>query len=438
MSGCCPPVDPRQQGAALLLMVALLALGMLALAPWWLFPAQDAAWRRQQDARALAQAQSALWAWAFAPPLWVNSPHGAETEPGALPYPDRKGLGYSTCTTEGAHLSGSDANLRRLGWLPELGEQARAAMSIPFIANPCDSLTQDAPRDMALAPMLRDGHGQRLWYAVSANVMDRRFEHSTRYRQPITLRTLNQTSGWLTVCDARGQVLSDRVAWLLIAAGPPLPGQHRDGSFQRSDYLDRLSFLAGADPRCGTSGRNDDGDNRFVQASPRAGFNDTVLYVEVEHYRAQLVRWITRFLARQLRSHGALPSVRYADVPLAMATPSLLDPDPFPFTSSPWCASLRPDANTVAVKPCQPSGLSWPAWWAGSYNRNLNDPDRPSGVELDTWAASLRLQQDGAAIYVMFDGDPRCWRISPAASADTALDSQVITYFPPLPSTCPV
>ena len=39
---------------------------MLALAPWWLFPAQDAAWRRQQDARALAQAQSALWAWAFA------------------------------------------------------------------------------------------------------------------------------------------------------------------------------------------------------------------------------------------------------------------------------------------------------------------------------------------------------------------------------------
>lgn len=122
MSGCCPPVDPRQQGAALLLMVALLALGMLALAPWWLFPAQDAAWRRQQDARALAQAQSALWAWAFAPPLWVNSPHGAETEPGALPYPDRKGLGYSTCTTEGAHLSGSDANLRRLGWLPELGE----------------------------------------------------------------------------------------------------------------------------------------------------------------------------------------------------------------------------------------------------------------------------------------------------------------------------
>ena len=48
----------------------------------------------------------------------MNSPHGAETEPGALPHPDRKGLGYGTCTTEGAHLSGSDANLRRLGWLP--------------------------------------------------------------------------------------------------------------------------------------------------------------------------------------------------------------------------------------------------------------------------------------------------------------------------------
>lgn len=27
---------------------------------------------------------------------------------------------------------------------------------------------------------------------------------------------------------------------------------------------------------------------------------------------------------------------------------------------------------------------------------------------------------------------------SPAATADTALDSQVITYFPPLPSACPV
>ena len=79
----------------------------------------------------------------------------------------------------------------------------------------------------------------------------------------------------------------------------------------------------------------------LFQASPRAGFNDTVLYVEVEHYRVQLVRWITRFLARQLRSHGALPSVRYADQPPAMATPSLLDPTRFrlpPRRGAPVCA----------------------------------------------------------------------------------------------------
>lgn len=438
MSGCCRPADPLQQGFALLFILALLAIGMLALAPWWLLPDVEAAWRRQQDARALASAQAALWAWAFAPPLSANSPHGAEAEPGALPYPDRKGQGYSTCTTEGAHLSGNDANLRRLGWLPDLGEQARAALSVPFIANPCDSQTQDAPRDMALAPMLRDGHRQRLWYAVSANVMDRRFEHSTRYRQPITFRTLQQSGGWLTVCDARGQVLSERVAWLLIAAGPPVPGQHRDGSFQRADYLDRLSFPPGADPRCGSSGRNDDGDNRFVQASPRAGFNDTVLYVDADHYRAELTRWITRFLARQLREHGVLPAVRYADAPPGLATPSLLDPDPFPFTPSPWCASLRPDAATLAVLPCQPGGLHWPAWWAGSYNRNLSDPDRPPGVELDTWAATLRYQPDGAAIHVMFDGDVRCWRIAPPSPADAPLDNQVTAYAPPLPMACPI
>ena len=317
--------------------------------------------------------------------------------------------------------------LRRLGWLPELGEQARAAMSIPFIANPCDSLTQDAPRDMALAPMLRDGHGQRLWYAVSANVMDRRFEHSTPAIASPSPCVLNQTSGWLTVCDARGQVLSDRVAWLLIAAGPPLPGQHRDGSFQRSDYLDRPSFPVGADPRCGASGRNDDGDNRFVQASPRAGFNDTVLYVEVRALSgaacpldhpfsgppiAQPRRTAQRALRRCAAGHGN-----------AFAA----GPRPFPFTSSPWCASLRPDANTVAVKPCQPSGLSWPAWWAGSTATSMTRIARPA---LNwTPGASLRLQQDGAAIYVMFDGDPRCWRISPAASADTALIAKSLRIF---------
>lgn len=431
----------------ILLLLALLLLGSLGLMPWWLQPVQDAAWRQQQDARALAQAQAALLAWAFAPPLMAAGTVGEEAEPGALPYPDRKGQGYSSCTTEGTHLVSTDSNLRRLGWLPDLGEQARAALSVPFIANPCDSLTQDAPRAMALAPRLRDGHGQALWYAVSANVMDRREQHSTRYRQPITFRTLNRSTGWLTVCNSLGQVLSDRVAWLVIAAGPPLPGQLRDGSFQRNAYLDRLNFPAGADSRCGSSGRNDDGDNRFVQASPRAGFNDTLLYLTADAYRARLSQWITHFLARRLQQGGLPDAIRHLDQPPAMATPSASDPDPFPFISSPWCASVAPDHATVKVDACypaaSPAAVHWPSWWAGSYNRNLNDPDRPAGVELDTWAATLRYQPDSSdpahpAMYLMFDGDPRCWKITQPDSATMPLQHAITEYaHAPLPSLCP-
>ena len=40
----------------------------------------------------------------------------------------------------------------------------------------------------------------------------------------------------------------------------------------------------------------------------------------------------------------------------------------YPRRGAPVCARML---NTVAVKSCQPSGLSWLAWWAARYNRNL-------------------------------------------------------------------
>ena len=144
---------------------------------------------------------------------------------------------------------------------------------------------------------------------------------------------------------------------------------------------------------------------------------------------------------------GLPGAIRHLDQPPAMATPSASDPDPFPFISSPWCASVAPDHATVKVDACypaaSPAAVHWPSWWAGSYNRNLNDPDRPAGVELDTWAATLRYQPDSSdpahpAMYLMFDGDPRCWKITQPDSATMPLQHAITEYaHAPLPSLCP-
>src|SRR5512142_1165139 len=122
----------RRCGAFLVLaaLVLLLAIGTLfaTVATWRISAARDRA-----TERALAQAREALVAYA------ADRPITAIVGPGYLPCPDLDGDGWaeSTCGS----LDGASGQADRLGRLPW--------------------------KTLGL-PELRDGDGERLWYAVSS------------------------------------------------------------------------------------------------------------------------------------------------------------------------------------------------------------------------------------------------------------------------------
>jgi len=190
-------------GAVLLLalvLAACIAASFAALA----LAARAATARDRATERALAQAREALIAYA------VDRPINAATGPGYLPCPDLDGDGWaeSTCGS----LDGALGQADRLGRLPW--------------------------KTLGLAD-LRDGYGERLWYAVS-----------TRYKGLLNCgpsrgcidMTPPAALGTITVRDISGHAVHDGrladparaeaggVAAVVLAPGPPLERLEADGT----------------------------------------------------------------------------------------------------------------------------------------------------------------------------------------------------------------
>ena len=199
-------------GAVLLLalvLAACIAASFAALA----LAARAATARDRATERALAQAREALIAYA------VDRPINAATGPGYLPCPDLDGDGWaeSTCGS----LDGSTGQASRLGLLPW--------------------------KTLGL-PELRDGAGERLWYAVS-----------TQYKGLLNCAassacvdmTPAHAPGTITVRAADGTVVHDGTAGtgavaVVMAPGPPLERMEVDG--------DRLQERACAPGECDSDG----------------------------------------------------------------------------------------------------------------------------------------------------------------------------------------
>jgi hypothetical protein len=186
----------RRHGSALLLTL-LLVLGLAsALLAYAIAPGANAR-REQATERALAQAREALIAYA------VDRPIDASVGPGYLPCPDLDNDGWaeSTCgSLDGA--SGQAARLGRLPW-----------------------------KTLGL-PDLRDGDGERLWYAVS-----------TKYKGLLNCgassrcvdMTPAQALGTITVRSPSGAVTLDGrggtgAVAVVIAPGAPLERVQADGT----------------------------------------------------------------------------------------------------------------------------------------------------------------------------------------------------------------
>jgi len=214
-----------QRGQAALIILLIVVIGISTLVFAVAGPAKQAIARDRATAAALAQAKDALIGYAASYP----------TRPGVLPCPDtdNDGSADSPCGALGVTAVG------RLPW-----------------------------KTLGLTD-LRDGHGECLWYAVSAN-----FKNSG-VSAPATLNS--DSAGTLVVIDTTGSPVysgTDAALALVFAPGSALPGQDRasgaasvcGGNTTIANYLE---------------GGNQNGaaTNTFVSGIANSAFNDGMLAI---------------------------------------------------------------------------------------------------------------------------------------------------------------
>ena len=266
-------------------------------------------------ARALAHARQALIGWSIGAGLAGS---GEAHVPGVLPYPDRNtdvnGYdGEADCVTGGL----SDRHL--IGRLPGTGE-----------APPCPA--------RALGVEIRDGSGEALWYAVSRNLVNHRGGSASD--PPINPGLLDGPPAypWLRLIDASGSVLTAgdgeplEIAAVVIAPGPPLPGQTRTGFAPGpAHYLDSVTVngvtydnadsdgcrdsVTGASAHADCPGRT--GEEFILYPDSREtgietdAFNDRIAWVTAEELlraaEARALGEMAVVLERYRSRHGAYP-----------------------------------------------------------------------------------------------------------------------------------
>lgn len=175
-----------------------------------------------------------------------------------------------------------------------------------------------------------DPLGTMPWIAYSSNLMN-----ST---QPINSELLNVTTNWLTVRDMNGNVLSNRVAFLIIIPGTPLAGQTRPlppslGGPQQ--YLDSITVPAGCAAPCqpGTYSNFDlaahdpfingfimGEEHRWIDDPANPGkqiedstyqFNDKLLYVTIDELMPLIEKRIAREVKQCLDDYAATSNNKY-------------------------------------------------------------------------------------------------------------------------------
>ncbi len=149
-----------------------------------------------------------------------------------------------------------------------------------------------------------DAPGQMPWYAVSGNLA---FQLCLDYLNSdiiaftyagyICPAPTSLPYPWLTVRDARGSVLSNRVAAVIIVPGPAMNGQSRPPAPNLAgpnQYLDTATVTVTSvtadcpGPPCTFTFSNADLDNDFIQADPSATFNDRLIYITIDELMAKI------------------------------------------------------------------------------------------------------------------------------------------------------
>lgn len=270
-TGACP----RETGFALLIALAALLVGGLLFLATTLSNRLNA--RSSTDTALLTSALEAVRSYG----LLVN---GAAGRPGDLTSPD--------ITNDGNYDGNADAgcfDVTKANGLPPITRNvnSRCLGRLPWRTL---QLTMNATAE-------NDPAGIVPWFAVSANLADLgclSVLNSETLSAPIATAFACDVASplpypWLTIRDGQGNVLSNRVAFVLILPGPPVAGQTRPTAPNlagANQYLDSVTVNAVSTgcptPPCTFS--NADLDNDFIVGDQSATFNDRLTYVTIDEW----------------------------------------------------------------------------------------------------------------------------------------------------------
>jgi hypothetical protein len=152
--------------------------------------------------------------------------------------------------------------------------------------------------------------GDRLWYAVSINLVHNHVASSDPIINPDIIHS--PPNPWLQVKDMNGNVISDRVAAVIIAPGEALGGQNRAGvatvenfldSFQKGGTVYSNQDYTSADEDffiADDSMRVDDGDLTITRPYL---FNDKLVYITIDELMAALEKRVGEEVRRSLKAY---------------------------------------------------------------------------------------------------------------------------------------
>jgi hypothetical protein len=276
-------------------MAFIIGLGVLT---YMLHAFDPARLRLEQDKKTyqtLNEAKQALIAWSVS----------HQYTPGQMPWPDRHldlGIydGSSDCATTAFQYS----NL--LGQLPSLPDTSPCldrnnGLSVYAGLSTYPSLGQD----------FRDAQGNRLWYAVSRNLV-------RKYDAPVSDPIINPniinapTYAWLQVLGRNGNLISDRVAAVIIAPGDAMDGQNRAGAADATQFLDSFQIGAAVFNNRGYAFDDEDfimgDDSRNVSAADPTfvqpyNFNDKLVYITIDELMAALEKRVGEQVRTSLKTY---------------------------------------------------------------------------------------------------------------------------------------
>jgi hypothetical protein len=209
-----------------------------------------------------------------------------------MPFPDNRFDGIYDGFADCLNYSSSLANLNLfLGQFPWLG-------------------TQNCSPEIQINTDLKDANGDRLWYAVSPNMVDNTI--NTGF-SPAFLNDSPNRPNWLTLYHADGTLISDRIAFIVFSPGMPLAGQNRSNRAPRN-FLDAFNV-----PGLGVI-NNYDNNLTFVKAPISETFNDQLTYMTIDQLMPKLEKRVLSELKTLIVNYQANPANPFYPLPAALGS----------------------------------------------------------------------------------------------------------------------